>query len=356
LSTISTEQTAAIKIAVPPQRLEANVALNSGGANLAVQHLEVEFADAAQGTATGAVPVSATFATGWVEFRLDCNMNYPSPTCPWPSLTLPAGTIVATTGGIRYGTLSAVTLKWPPPNLFAQVRIRAIVPGAAGNTGRDTIKVIENNPRSDLSVNNRYDASGGANARVAQVIQQSDVDAVQVALAARATYELGTAMMARANGLTYVVDGSPSLDFTLDRAVGDEAQAFTLAVTGKQGARAFSESEAKTILQSALRQLVLPGYELALDSVRANYQFVRTADSPEVTVSAAAVGYALPNLSMPAERARLKGLSIADAQGRLSRDFPGSSIDIRTQPFALPWLPLTGGHINLTVVVEPAVV
>jgi hypothetical protein len=48
-------------------------------------------------------------------------------------------------------------------------------------------------------------------------------------------------------------------------------------------------------------------------------------------------------------------MRIADAQRRLSHDFPGSSIDIRTRPLAFPWLPFVGRNIILTMVVEPAI-
>jgi hypothetical protein len=353
-ASLTYEETASIKLAVPAQRLEANVALSSSG--LAVQHVDVELTDTAQGTATGSIPITPQYATGQVEFLLVCR---PTPTAPGcQTYTVPVGTVVVSVRHARYVTTSPATLLPPPGSQRGFAGIRAVALGAGGNTGAGTIMDIEGNPDLGsigwLKVFNYSAIGGGVDAGVAQVIQQTDVDAVQVALAAKVTYELGTAMMAKAGEMMYVVDGSPTLNFALDHAVGEATQTFTLSVTGKQSAKAISESEARPILRDALRQLALPGYELA-DPVAGSYQFVQKDGSSDVAVSATAVGYALPNLSTPAVRARLKGMRIADAQRRLSHDFPGSSIDIRTRPLAFPWLPFVGRNIILTMVVEPAI-
>ncbi len=333
------------------------MALNSSG--LSVQHLDVEVTDTAQGTATGTLPVAPTYAYGQVRFLMVCR---PAPTTPGcQPFTVRSGTVVVSVRGIRYVTTSPATLLPPPGSQTAFASIRAVGFGAGGNTGPGTIMAIENNPlppgpsaQGVLQAFNYSAVSGGADAREAQVIQQSDVDAAREALAARVAYALGTEMMAKAERMTYVVDGSPTLDFTSDHAVGDEATSFTLSVTGKQSAKAFSDTEAKAILQTALRPQILPGYELAPDAIKVSYQFVQTADSPDVVVSASAVGYAVPKVAMSTVRARLKGRSVSDANTLLRQDFPGSSIDIRTKPLALPWLPMVGGNINLTMVIEPA--
>jgi hypothetical protein len=79
---------------------------------------------------------------------------------------------------------------------------------------------------------------------------------------------------------------------------------------------------------------------------------VPAADGVGVVISADAVGSAVPRSAMSAERTRLKGLSTSAAHTRLAQDFPGSSIDIRTGPPWVPWLPLFADHINVRVSVQ----
>ncbi len=346
-------ETAAIKITATPQRLQASVALNQGGATLAIKHIDVVITETTHVTATGAVSNGGTYAGGQVRFLYACQpVALP---CQLP-FTLPPGTAVATARGFTYTTLSAATFRVGPGNQYQTVGIRASVPGSAGNTGPNTVTAMQINPRPQfLSVSNPSAVGGGTDGVAVHVIQQSDVDAAQAALAARVTDELGSGILAQANGLAYLVDGPPALDFTSDHAVGDKTPDFTLTMSGEVGAEAFSTSAAQAILRNALQPLVAPGYALSAEPVQANYHLMEATGSSGVLIMADAVGYALPNLSTATVRARLKGLSLSDARSRLRHDFPGSSIDIRTKPLALPWLPLVADHISLTVVVKPAV-
>jgi hypothetical protein len=341
-------ETAAIKIAVPAQRLETTVAMNSGGANLAIQRFVVQATDSGQGTATGSIAVP-TYATGVVTFHLTCPTSGPC-----QPITVASGTIVATAKDFRYATQNSATLQ--AGNQDAPVGIRAIASGAAGNTAPNTITVIPNNQHPNvLTVFNKLAVGGGTDAGAGQVIQQSDVDAAQAALAAKVTDELSAAIMAQAKGQTYIVDGPPVLAFMSDHAVGEQVSTFTLTMIGKEGAAAFFDSAAQAILRASLRPLVLPGYELTPDPIQANYQLVQPAAGTDVFVTADAVAYAIPKVSRSLISTRLTGLSLSDAHRRLDHDFPGSLVEIRTRPVALPWLPLVADHINLTITVAPVI-
>ena len=350
-------QTATIKVAAPPQRLESRVALNQGEGSLSVQPIDVTVTETAQGTATGSAPTAATYAAGQVRFLLVCGASVFTPPCQ--PFTVPTGTIVVSVRGRRYATTSPAALHPPPGSQTATVGVRAVTVGAAGNTGAGTIMAIENNPRPPpsspgvLTVFNYYAIDGGADAGVAQVIQQSDVDAAQTALAAKVSDDLASEILAEAKGMAYLVDGPPALDITFDHTVGDQAPGFTATMTGKLGARAFSNDAAQAILRTALLPMVLPGYTLSIRPIQANYHLIHTDDSSGAMIVADAVGYAVPSPSRSTVRTRLRGLSLSEALKRLRHDFPGSSIDIRTKPLALPWLPLVSDHINLTVIVEP---
>jgi hypothetical protein len=152
--------------------------------------------------------------------------------------------------------------------------------------------------------------------------------------------------------MTYLLDAPPVTAFTADHAVGDETPTFTVTATAKLGARAFSNSEAQAILRHVLQPMVWSGYRLA-DPIHASYQIDATVGD-SLVVKAVAVGYAAPTLSSNTERSQLRGLGVSDAFARLRHDFPGSAIDIRTQPLALPWLPLITDHIDLTMTVITA--
>jgi hypothetical protein len=349
-------ETAAIKIAVPPQRLETSVAMNSGGtANLAVQHLDAQVTDTAQGTATSTISLAPRSASGAVKLLFVCTIR---PPCglPW---TAPAGLILVTPHGLKYVTESAATFT-VGTGQYQTVGIHATTAGAAGNAGMGTQATIANNPRpvgtvgGVLTAQYLY-AAGGTDAGMAQVIQQADLDAARTALAAKVTDELFSAMLNKAKGMAYIVDGPPALDFKSDHGVGEQGPTFTVTMTGELGARAFSDTAAQAILRAALQPLVLPGYELAPGSIQANYQFAQASGNAPVLVTADAVGYALPKISTSKVSAKLTGLSLSDAHSRLGHDFPGSFVEIRTRPLAMPWLPLLAEHISLAITIEPAV-
>jgi hypothetical protein len=68
-------------------------------------------------------------------------------------------------------------------------------------------------------------------------------------------------------------------------------------------------------------------------------------------------GYVTTKLSTDTLRARIRGLSSADARRSLQRDVPGGTVEIRispVSPVAVPWMPLIAEHITVTVVVQPA--
>jgi baseplate J-like protein len=339
-------ETAAVMVVIPPQRLTATVVLNTAapGNSINVQRLVVAVTDTAQGTGSS-VTIAPAYATGAVTFIYACSLD------PCQAYTLAAGTVVSTTKGhVRFATVAPVT--FGPNDLRPSVAIRALAIGAAGNVGPAWINVIENPPTQVVRVFNPYATSGGVDGRVAQIVQQSDMDMVLAALAPKIQDEVAAAMSAKATGMTYLLDAPPVTAFAADHAVGDETPTFTVTATAKLGARAFSNSEAQVILRHVLQPMVWSGYRLA-DPIHASYQ-IDAATGDSLVVKAVAVGYAVPGLSSETERVRLKGMGVSEALARLHHDFPGSSADIRTQPLGLPWLPFIADHINLTMVVNPA--
>ncbi len=125
-----------------------------------------------QGTATGQKQIAAVAATGRVTFTLSCFLCTDN---------LPKGLVVRTDGGKRYATTQKASMTGPFGT--TTVPVSAVTAGADGNTDPHTITTIEGNTDPDnLKVDNPQATTGGADARTATLVQQSDIDSVGAAL------------------------------------------------------------------------------------------------------------------------------------------------------------------------------
>ena len=339
------EETAAVRIAAPVQRLQTNVLID-----LPARHIEAEITDSQVGTTT-ITQGPAQYASGRVTFTYSC---LPTTVCnSTQNASVPAGVVVATAKHVRYATQAEALIGGSGQT--ASVPIKALTPGAAANIGSHKITIIENYPDpGQFSVDNQDPVTGGADPTVTQVIQQSDIDGVQRDLTARIADKLRATLMGEAPGMDFVVDGPPSFNVHTDHAAGDSVPNFTMRITGKVGAVTFSESSAQALVRRALQQFVQPGYKLTGEPIQTSYQVTQAITSGSATVRVAAVTVAIPTLSAQQLRTRLKGLSLLDAHNELQRQFPGSRVDISLKPVALPFLPPIADHISPTLVVEPA--
>lgn len=332
-------QTATVRITVPAQRVEAHLQFDLASTTmLSVSNLVVQVTESAQGAAS---PVTAApaYATGTVRLRYVCRapLEHCSPT------PVPAGTIVKTSSGVGFRTLATAT--FASANLQQYVPVRALNAGSAGNQAPGSIQVIEGQPL--VTPLNTEATTGGVDGGTVQVVQQSDLDAVRAMLVTKVTDELASAMAVKAKGMTYFAAGDPVLNVTTDHSVGDVASSFTLTMTGKLGARGFSNVDAQRVLRSAMQANLRPGYAVE-GQVKPAF-----ALAPGTTlVSADAAADAVPRFSRSILSTDLAGLGYADALAVLQRDFPGSRTDIRTSPVPTPWLPLVGERIKVTVAVQ----
>src|SRR4029077_3175584 len=238
----------------------------------------------------------------------------------------------------------------------ALVAVRATGLGAGWNSAPETVTTIVSDNRygHDLTVTNPSAISGGADGRLAQVIQQSDYDVVRNALTVKVNNELGAALWANSHGKYYVGDPQAVITATSDHAVGEEAPSFTITMSGTLSATTFSESQAKAIILGSFNAGVPPGQELTNDPVQIIYQSHQVGPDAGVLVTGRADGFVIPKLSPESVRSQIKGLSPGDAVRSLQRTAPGSRVEIRVSPAAMPWLPFIADHISVTVVVGPA--
>lgn len=331
-------ESASVKISVPPQSVGVLVTLS----NLPTQRISASMTESQQGTAS-TVQISPTYATGLVVVRC-------SPGCQKAPVIIAQGALITTAKSLGYTTQAPVTITTTAGS--ATVGVRATSPGAAWNADADTLTIIANNTDPGLKVTNPAAIAGGTNARSAQVIQQSDYDAVLAALNVKVNNELGLALNANAQGMLYVGDPQPVILVTSDHSVGDETPSFTITMSGKIGGTAFVESQAKAIVMAALQAKIPPGQELTNEPVQIIYQAQQVGPNADVVVTAKANGFVIPKLSPQSLRAQIRGLSPAEAARSLQRAAPGSLVEIRISPAAAPFMPIIADHISVTVIVE----
>lgn len=105
------------------------------------------------------MPNGASYATGTVQFDTGTGASPPVAT---QNVNIAAGTIVSTSGGVQFQTVSAVTLLQGQTSVTANVS--AMTSGTAGNVSANTITQILTGLTYPLYVSNATPTSGGVNA------------------------------------------------------------------------------------------------------------------------------------------------------------------------------------------------
>lgn len=333
---------AVVRLVVVAQQVQVENMPLGGGASAkgALATTQIEASASEQQTVTSAmVQLPASPAAGRVMF-----MCSPMTSCP-NGFTVAAGTILASTTGARYRTLSTVSFPSCAPS--SPVSVSALSAGAAGNAGAGTV-VFGEFP-GYIHVDNALPIVGGADARSVPVVEQSDVDAASSVLMAKVSAELGAKLQAQAGGLSYLATGAPALNVASDAHVGDSTPTFTVTVTGTIHAIAYSARAANALLRHALSHSSAAGFQIASDPIKATYS-VQT--NGEITGSASA--YFVPRVDARALATAVRGESPSQALGWIGRAVPGATADIRISPIALPWLPMLSDHISVVVLIRGA--
>src|SRR5260370_24524325 len=192
------------------------------------------------------------------------------------------GQLITTAGALTYATQEPATITTNTG--MATVTVRAALPGAAWNAGIDTLTTIAGNSDSGLEVTNPAAIAGAADARSAPVSQPSDYDAVNRALTDKVNHELGVALFATAHGTDYVGDPWPSITSTSDHAVGDETPSFMINMSAADGATAFFEADANSIILATLQAILHPREALTPEPVQDIHHYNQVAPNTDVIV------------------------------------------------------------------------
>lgn len=342
VGTLITVERAVVRISVAPAAVHVDgVVLNgaSQGRNLPTRHLEAS-ASQSLTIASSTRQLPATFAAGYVSFW--CS---PMTSCP-SGYTVAAGTLLGSVSGEKYYTMGSASFPSCQPS--SPVAIRAAIAGSAGNAGAGS--VLYGALPSYIHVSNPAWIGGGSDARTVPVVQQSDIDAATATLTARLDPDLKTQLRGEAGPLNYLPVGSPTFETTSNAHAGDTAASVTVTVTGTLRGVAFSTASAQAVLRSALLANAPAGSQLGTGRIETTYSIDPTSGE----LSAAASGLTVPAVDANALTLALRGESLAAATARLERAVPGSAVNIRTTPVAMPWLPMLRDNISLVVVTTPA--
>jgi len=314
--------------------------------HFATQAIHAEESQNLPGTPTGQKQIDAAKATGQVTFRASCSGFI----C---SVPIRSGTDVSTGSGKHYVTTKSVTVQ---STLVSQgsvdAPVAAVQAGLAGNTEVDTIRYINNNNPDDLlSVNNGQAITGGADARTATVIQQSDVDGIKDVYAKDALPRVTDQLNGKAQGKKLVLVGNGvQVTAKPDHAVGEEVGGFTVAIKVAGDGVAYDEKAVQEMLKGFLQRKVPQGSQLTTDGTKLKYDPPTDASADgHITLNAHLSGFYTPIFLEPAIRAHLKGMS--PSKGRAFLQTLRNVVDARVtqSPFGLPWLPLFSSRITLKI-------
>jgi len=293
------------------------------------------------GTPTGTKQIDAAKATGNVTFSLSCFL------C---SETVPKGWIVETSDASKkYATQKSVTLIGPVGS--ATVAVVAVTAGGAGNTEAGTIRKIEGNTDDNLGVTNADPTSGGADARTATVIQQSDIDSIRDVYAKDAVPQVTDQLNSKAQGQKLVLVGNGvQTAATSDHKVGEEVTGFTITIKVSGDGVAFDEKAVQQMLKGFLQRKVPQGSQLTTDGMTLKYDPPTDANADgHITLNGHLSGFYTPIFLETAIRGHLKGMSPSKARAFLQTLPNVMEARVTQSPFGLPWLPLFSSRITLKI-------
>ena len=340
--------TASATVSVQGTPLKADVTLlgapdaAAGSADhFPTQAIHAEESQNLPGTPTGQKQVAAVASTGDVVITSKCVFCL--------GQDVKKGLIVYTDSGKRYAT-QAVAHIGVGYNAQATVPIAAVTGGLDGNVAEHLITNIENGD-ADLRVDNPKATSGGADARTATVIQQSDIDSIKDVYSKDAVPRVTDQLNGKAQGKKLVLVGNGvQATAKADHAVGEEVGGFTVTIKVAGDGVAYDDKAVQQLLKSYLQRKVPQGSQLTTNGTTLKYDppTDATADG-HITLNGHLSGFYAPVFLETAIRGHLKGMSPSKARAFL-QTLP-NVIDARVtqSPFGLPWLPFFSSRITLKI-------
>jgi baseplate J-like protein len=283
-------------------------------------HVPVE---AAQTFTTTGVHVEQAAATGEVTFS---NYN------PVSSNTIPAGSVVATEGGIRFKTLATISVPagtFVLPNVVPArrtVKVQAAKTGPEGNVPANAIRVVPQGENPDfLKVTNEQPMTGGLRTETPEV-SQAEVDKAIAALRSQLEKAFADAVSSGAGapaGATLfprtALLGDPTPNLDPKSLVGQAIGTYDLSLTADGTVIAVDPSPIRALAESQLTAKVGGDHKLVPDSVKVQVGEGSVDETGAVTFDATARGLRIAMLDPATLRALVKGKTASEAKAALAR-------------------------------------
>jgi Baseplate J-like protein len=296
-------------------------------------------------TATG-VDAHDVRAGGSIRFTSENTVN---------PVSIPKNTVVSTSDGVDFVTLDDVvvpTASFASGPTQADVDIRAVKGGTAGNVDANTITVVPAAiTQQVVTASNPDPTTGGKHVEV-QVVSQDDYNAALTSLSG----QLDSALQQSLADTTNVPRGLVAFPATAQMSagqpdqpaasvVGTDEPSFTLALDATADVTAVNESQIDQVAAARIQAELAPGQEL-VDAVTAGHDGGTVLDNTVVyNVTASAQGYTSPDPQ--ALIVAVKGKSVADARAALASY---GIADISIWPEFVDHLPDQAARISVTIV------
>ncbi|MGC8473886.1 MAG: hypothetical protein ACP5PW_05710 [Candidatus Dormibacteria bacterium] len=207
-----------------------------------------------------------------------------------------------------------------------------------------------------FSLANPSPMSGGQDSKTEQVFTSSDISAAQQqqqTIDSNLTSQVEKTLKTMAGHDVIAQDSSGNgIQLTVTNptlpTVGQAGQTETLTVSVTAAASAYSPSTARAAVLQDLKSKVPADGELLAHPNLGTIEVVAAGPGGTLTLSSNAVGYWAPKVDLAPYRSRVTFMNPGSAKTYLLAQLPGaSSVTIRQAPFALPWLPLISGRIQI---------
>ncbi|HEV2033996.1 MAG TPA: baseplate J/gp47 family protein [Candidatus Dormibacteraeota bacterium] len=310
---------------------------------------------------TGLIQVVLAPATGSVLYT----NKFPPPKCPGvdcgsPGLVMQTGQRLLNANGIVFAQTSGnAVIPWRvgSTNGTVTAAIQAVVPGAAGNVGNDTITVIEDNhfDPSMVTVTNPQATGNGADPSSKPVETVNDFDAgraqLEQELRQTIAQQLAAAGQPGEKLSETILFGPPQ--YTTDHQPTDSVTSFTGTMTLTGEGDFYMDADVSKAFANYLSTRVPVDEQLLSESpITVDYRILSATRGGNLTFLGTASAFVAPRLDMTQIRAKIVGRPLSQAKFFL-QSLPIKSVTIREQPMTLPLMPLLSGRISLHYIVEP---
>jgi len=305
---------------------------------------------------TGVKQVQLAPAFGVVTYSNSMSQPIcPHAGCTDSGLTVLRGQRLRNTNNIVFAQTSGnVVVPWGGT---AQANVQAVIPGAAGNVGSNTITTLEPNDFPGLTVTNPQATGGGADASSTPQMTETDFDAARAQLEAQLHQAI--AQVLAAGVLTgeklseNIVYNAPQ--FNTDHQPNDTVASFSGTMTVVGEGDYYFDSDVTKAFQMYLTQRVPNDQQLLTESgIQTTYRLLSASKGGNLTFVGSATAYIAAKLDEAKVRAQIVGRPVTAAKIYL-QSLGVKSVTIKELPMTLPLMPVLSKRIAIHYVVEQGV-